>query len=146
MMKKGLRISTSVAIVLLLFLLTTCRQDISVPNPGAEKLFGTWTWLNSYCAWSRYSSPATTGYTQTISFDRDGICKLYQNGELKEKCKFSLSIGRSIRGVDTAVLINYSDKKNNTGYLLIPQSFIIEDNTLYLMDEAIDACSYTYAR
>ena len=137
----------TIAIVTLSLLLTTCRKDISVPNPDLERLFGKWEWVQSYCGWSGPSSPATTGYSQTVEFNKNGIYKMYQDGKQKEKRKFTLTEGNSIYTSGTAYLIEYTDtdliKKQD--YLTQSLTFRGQD-TLCLNDEAYDACGYIYVR
>jgi hypothetical protein len=127
--------------------LTTCRKDISVPNPDLEKLFGTWDWVGTYCGWSGASSPATVGYSQTVEFNKNGIYKMYHDGKQTDKRKFTLTEGSSIYTSGTAYLINYKDTKlfKKKNYTTQSVTFAGQD-TLFLNDEAYDGCGDTYVK
>jgi hypothetical protein len=134
-------------IAMLSIFLTTCKKDISVPNAEFEKLFGTWEWVESFCGWSGPSTPATVGYTETVEFNKNGTYKMFKDGHQQETRKFTLAEGSSIYTSGIANLIKYesSGLSNHQTYLTRSVSFGGED-TMYLNDEAYDACSYVYVR
>lgn len=138
-----------VTIMTLLFSVTACKKDISIPNPELEKLFGTWNWVQSSGGFSGQAiTPTTAGYSQTVEFNQNGSYKIYENGKQKDKMKFSLSSGNSIHSTETAYLIKYKDsglfdKENNS----VTQSVRFGGNdTLFLSDECYDCYQHIYIR
>src|SRR4051812_32598860 len=87
----------TVAVLVISVLLTTCRKDISLPDPELEKLFGNWSWVQSCGGFAgQTATPATVGCTRSLEFNKNGIYKCYVNGKQHEKLKFSLTEGVSI--------------------------------------------------
>ncbi|NTW33356.1 MAG: hypothetical protein HGB12_12165 [Bacteroidetes bacterium] len=80
----------TVVIVILSFFVTTCRKDISVPNTDLEKLFGTWDWVQTCGGFAgQTTTPTTSGYSQTVEFNKNGIWKIYKDGKQIDKLKFT---------------------------------------------------------
>jgi hypothetical protein len=139
----------TIAIVALSFCFTTCRKDISVPSTDLDKLFGTWNWIQSSGGFAgQINSPATSGYSQTIEFNKNGIYKIYKDGKQKDKMKFTLTNGTSIYNTGTAYLIKYKDiglfDKNDHS---VTQSVKFGgQDTLFLNDECYDCYGHIYIR
>ncbi len=138
------------AIVMLSFFMTTCRKDISVPNQDLDKLFTTWNWVQSTGGFAgQVTSPATTGYSQTIEFGRDGIYKRYKNGKLLDKFKFTLSEGTSIFSTGSAFLIKYEQTgifSSNDSPMISQSIKFSGQDTLFLNDEVYDGYSNIYTK
>jgi len=138
-----------IAIVTFSFFMTTCRKDISVPDPNLEKLFGTWNWVQSSGGiGGQTTTPATASYSQTVEFDKDGIYKICKNGKQQEKYKFTLTEDTSIHSTVTAYLINYK----HTGLFHSNKSITTQSimfggqDSLFLSDEAYDGYNNIYTR
>lgn len=136
----------TVAIVTISFLLTTCRKEL--PSSDLEKIFGTWVWVKSYGGEGGQTwTPATVGYSRTVEFDKNRICKWYKDGELVDKKKFILTEGSSISNINPAYLIKYKDTKlfKNKDYTTQLVLFGGQD-TLFLNDEVYDGFNDIYTR
>ena len=70
----------------------TFSQDVSVPNPGLEKLLGTWVWVKSTGGMAgKTTTPKITGHTQSIEFTKDGVEKIFRDGKQESEIKFTVT-------------------------------------------------------
>jgi hypothetical protein len=133
----------------LIFVMTSCRKDISVPNPELDKLFDTWDWIRSTGGISGAGeSPETTGSSIQIEFNKNGIFKLYKDNKQSSKYKFSLSEGESFYGSGTVYIITYNNMTESEKSSPGPNDeieFRTED-TLILNDQAADGYKGFYVR
>lgn len=130
--------------------LVNCNKDVSVPNEYLEKLFGSWTWMQSSGGFTggQTTTPMTEGYSQDVEFNRNGIYKLYQDGKQKEKMKFSLTEEPSNNSTGIKYIIKYDDAGIITQNKLVDtQSILFEgEDTLFLNDQCVDCYGHTYIR
>ncbi len=145
-MKKKL---SSIILVTLSLFLITCKKDTPVPNQSLDKLFGTWTWVQSTGGiGGETTTPATEGYTKKVEFDKNGIYKWFKNSKQQDRMKFTLCEGSSIHTTGTAYLIKYEDvglfdKKDH----LETQSVTFgERDSLFLNDECWDCYQNVYVK
>lgn len=121
-----------------------------MPNQNIKRLFGKWRWLESSGGIGGVTiNPVTESYSLTIEFTEKGIFKSFKNGKETDKCKFELSEGPSIMGIQTDAIINYIDR---SGFLGLhhdswKQSAGFNGNdTLILYDEMYDGFIHSYIR
>jgi hypothetical protein len=133
----------------LIVVISSCRKEISLPDESLSKLFGSWEWVQTSGGFAdTLVTPATEGYTQSVDFSSKGIYKIYRNGTLQDKLKFTLSQGNSIFHDSTANLITYE----NTGLGTTDEDYIKQsirfggEDTLFLYEECWDCYSYIYIR
>ncbi|MEI6853076.1 MAG: hypothetical protein WCL06_09540 [Bacteroidota bacterium] len=128
---------------------SSCRKDISLPDPSLSKLFGSWEWVQTSGGFAgEIITPSSQGFTQSISFESNGIYKLYKDGIQKEKKTFTLSEGISILTNTSAWMIRYKDTGiGDHSENAIAQSVRFSgQDSLFLADEAFDGYNYVYIR
>jgi hypothetical protein len=133
----------------LFFVVTSCRKDISVPNPELEKLFTTWDWVKSTGGISGAGeTPESTGCSIQIEYNKNGIFKLYKDNVQASKFKFTLSEGPSLYGSETVYIITYDNLKESLESSPGPNDEIEfrGKDTLILNDQAADGYKGFYVR
>ena len=133
----------------LFMVFSSCRKEISMPDESLSNLFGSWEWVQTYGGFAdTVVTPTTEGYTLSVDFSSKGIYKIYKNGTLQDKLKFTLSQGNSIFHDSTANLISYQNRGfGNTDEDYIKQSIRFGgEDTLFLYEECWDCYSYVYVR
>ena len=147
-MKTFSKIILFVVITTVSLFITSCRKDITMPNPELEKLFGSWDWVSTSGGYiGSTKTPVTEGYSAYISFDKKGITKMYKDGKKKETLKYTLTETATAVGNTTAYIIHYKNKgicNKNT-----PNQQIIRfggQDTLFLSDIYSDGFFNIYTR
>lgn len=130
-------------------LFSSCRKDISLPDPSLSKLFGNWEWVQTSGGFAgEIITPQSGGDTWSVEFNSNGIFKHYKNGKKVDKQKYTLSAGTSMLTNATAWFINYENASilDKTGPHL-PQTFRFGgQDSLFISDEAFDGYNYVYVR
>jgi hypothetical protein len=136
-------------IIGLSFSIMACRKDVSLPDPSFEKLFGTWEWVWAYGGFQGATiTPSTAGYSQTIEFKENGIYKIYENGEQKDKMEFTLTDQTSALNTNNRYLIKYKDTGlfDKNDYTISQYASFGGQDTLFLNDSCSDCFQYIYVR
>jgi hypothetical protein len=147
-MKKHLFLM-ALAFIALPLIFSSCRKDISLPDPSLDKLFGSWEWVETSGDYGgEIHTPQSDGDTWSIEFNKDGISKQYKNGKKVKKYKFTLSVGTSVLTNANAWFITFDnscimDQKKPP----MPQFFSFGgQDTLFISDDFIDGYNYVYVR
>lgn len=129
--------------------LSACRKAISVPAPELEKLFGSWVWVRTTGGVFLDTTTAAAGYTKTVVFNRNGICKRYKNGKQTDKLKFSLSAKNDASDSSVTYFINYKNIELFDGFKTTPSSqfvYFLGQDSLVLLEDCDDGQNYLYVR
>jgi hypothetical protein len=133
--------------VLLAILFSTCKKDISIPDPDFKKLFGTWEWVQSSGGFSgQTTTPASEGYTFTDKYKSNGVLIIYKNGNRTERMTYKFSEGTSILSNQPAYLIEYRDGTFSKKEVVSQLFKFAGEDTLYLFDNSDDGFTHIYVR
>jgi hypothetical protein len=146
---KDQRIIMAIAFIAVSMIFSSCRKDISLPDPSLSKLFGSWEWVQTSGGLAgQIKNPATEGQTQSVEFSSTGIYKLFINGEQKSKTKYSLSYLTAVHNADSPVLVTYENLGSGHQSDDIVKQYLTfkGEDTLYLNDECVDCFNYVYVR
>ena len=104
---------------------TSCSRD-SMPTME-DQLVGRWEWVQSAAtAGKGTSTPATTGHTVVVEFDRRGRARFYQDGAMIGAAKFRLkAVGNGWR--KSKNLIIYRGYKSQQFYSVSGNKLILQD-------------------
>lgn len=102
-----------------------CSRD-SMPTME-DQLVGRWEWVQSAStAGKGPSTPATTGHTVVVEFDRRGRARFYQDGAMIGAAKFRLkAVGNGWR--KSKNLIIYRGYKSQQFYSVSGNKLILQD-------------------
>jgi hypothetical protein len=137
----------SLSFIAILIIISSCSKDIDLPNSDAEKLIGSWKWVESSGGFSgRIISPSTEGYTKNLEFLKNGIYTESRNKKWYTDLQYTFHKAHSIYSTESVYQIKYLKTPNNS-YDNESQSFQFSGNdTLYLKDECHDCYSHIYVR
>lgn len=139
----------TIAVVTVSRFLTTCKKNISLPSPELEKLFGSWEWVQSSGGFGgQTTTPTSSGDSQTVEFNKNGIYKWYKGDKLQHKMKFSVTEYQSVYTTSPSFVIKYKDTR-----LFVNKDFPITQtvtfggqDSLFLNDECNDCYNHIYIR
>ena len=134
-------------LIAFVFLSSTCKKDIEIPDPELKKIFGKWEWIQSCGGFAGGCiSPATQGYTISIEFSSNGIYKKYKNNNLVDREAFSFSQGTCIHNHQQVWFVSFTQMPPHH-QSAFPMSVSFSGNdTLMLDDERYDGFGHIYAR
>ena len=137
------------AFVLFTFLLMAFKEDNVVKSQDLDKLIGTWVWKESSGGFTgQLTTPSTAGYIKTIKFKKNGIYKIYKNGKLNGKMRFTLAHGTSIYKKGKVSIIKYKDIRYfvNTNDLITESYEFGGEDTLIISEECYDCFTHIFIR
>ncbi len=139
------------SVLLLLSLALTLISCVKTDIPkGYEPIIGKWKWWFSCCGYGGIRiDPSTEGYELELSFNRNGVLKIYKNGKLHERliCKFEKH--KSIyTGKDEYMLACHNSRLDpKSWYINVLQSIVFHGrDTLILREECYDCFAHYYIR
>jgi hypothetical protein len=130
------------------FLSSTCKKEMQLPDPELKKIFGKWQWVSTSGGFTgKTITPASEGYTVRIEFSSNGIYQKYQNNALTDRKNFSFSQGTSIHNHKPVWVISFTEAVPhfNESPQAMSVSFSGQD-TLMLDEQAYDGYGYIYVR
>jgi hypothetical protein len=124
-----------------IFLSSTCKKAIQVPDQELKKIFGKWEWLETSGGFAgKITTPSKAGYSERIEFSNDGVYQKFRNDSLTDKKQFSFSQKTSIQTGKPAWVLSLNEGSNSMAV-----SFSGQD-TLMLNEQVYDGFSYSYVR
>ncbi len=133
--------TVTIVLIAFVFLSSTCKKAMQVPNPALKKIFGKWQWIESSGGFAgKITTPSKAGYFERIEFSNEGIYQKFKNDSLIDRKPFSFSQKTSIQTGKPAWVLSL-----NEGSISMTVSFSGQD-TLMLNEQVHDGFSHTYAR
>ncbi|MCB2377629.1 hypothetical protein LGH70_08550 [Hymenobacter sp. BT635] len=103
---------------------SACSRD-SMPTME-DQLVGRWEWVQSEPSKAGTSTPASTGHSVVVEFDRRGRARFYQDGAMIGAAKFRLkAVGNGWR--KSKNLIIYRGYKSQQFYSVSGNKLILQD-------------------
>jgi hypothetical protein len=108
---------------------SACSRD-SLPT-AEEQLVGRWEWVESTGEAPTSVTPASTGHTVLVDFDRRGRARFYEDGSLRSAAAFS--VRRAVHGTGRKRsfrhMIIYRGYQSNQFYSVSGNRLLMEDAT-----------------
>ncbi len=136
----------SALLVLFALVFCGCRKDISLPEQNLDRIFGRWSWVESYCGWSGKSTPESTDQVHYFEFRKNGVFIETVTNKTRSRGVFQLSEEQRADQTDFYIKLNYHNTfgvTKHSSYLLVNFS---GSDTLSLGGNIDDGCAVTYAR
>ena len=129
----------TILLSLLAVLIFSCGK-IDTPNAEAEKLFGKWRFVSSS---GGFAGTGNTSYSSNdvYEYKENGTFSHYQGNQLIDQSSFSLQLGPSIFSQTDQLLIHFGGLSPQ-----LSQSFVIEQDTLFLSEEVYDGFQYVFVK
>ena len=129
----------TILLSLLAVLIFSCGK-IDTPNAEAEKLFGKWRFVSSS---GGFAGTGNTSYSSNdvYEYKENGTFSHYQGNQLIDQSSFSLQLGPSIFSQTDQLLVHYGGLSPQ-----LSQSFVIEQDTLFLSEEVYDGFQYVFVK
>lgn len=122
--------------LILISFLFSCERNSE--NSNSENLIAKWNWIKSSGGIDgKVETPSSTGKNIMLEFSQNKV-KVYENGILKSEKNYNIQIKNSIMGGQKQMLI-YDPYQPD-------QSFLIENNKLFLSDECYDCYQSEYIK
>ena len=122
--------------LILISFLISCERNSE--NSTSENLIAKWNWIKSSGGIDgKVETPSSTGKNIVLEFSQNKV-KVYENGILKSEKNYNIQTKTSIMGGQKQMLI-YDPYQPD-------QSFLIENNKLFLSDECNDCYQYEYVK
>lgn len=142
--------SLIVALLAISFFLPACKKSVDLPDPKLESLFGSWEWLESSGGFSGSRiTPSSAGYTRTVEFGANGVYKIYRDGKLEDKVRFTVTESSSPYYGGPEYIITYGGSgifgPEQDTYLSESIHFRGQD-TLALTEDCADCYGHVYVR
>ncbi|TGE25531.1 hypothetical protein E5K00_10185 [Hymenobacter aquaticus] len=111
-------------LLLVAALASACSRD-SLPTME-DQLVGRWEWVQSESSKAGTTTPASTGHSVVVEFDRRGRARFYQDGAMIGAAKFRLkAVGNGWR--KSKNLIIYRGYKSQQFYSVSGNKLILQD-------------------
>lgn len=118
-----------------------CAKRQSPIGPQSDELYGYWTWKKSVGGFAGETrTPESTGYTQGLVFEKDGICKMYRDDTLVSYDHYVVVRDQTSWFDDSVYVIRYTRKVHPE------QVAFWSRDSLELVDLCIDCYWHTYTR
>jgi hypothetical protein len=129
----------TILLILLAVLIFSCGK-INTPNAEAEKLFGKWRFVQSY---GGFAGTGNTSYSSNdvYEYKENGTFSHYEGNQLIDQSSFSLQLGPSIFSQTDQLLIHFGGLSPQ-----LSQSFVIDQDTLFLSEEVYDGFQYVFVK
>jgi hypothetical protein len=129
----------TILLSLLAVLIFSCGK-IDTPNAEAEKLFGKWRFVSSS---GGFAGTGNTSYSSNdvYEYKENGTFSHYQGNQLIDQSSFSLQLGPSIFSQTDQLMIHYGGLSPQ-----LSQSFVIDQDTLFLSEEVYDGFQYVFVK
>jgi hypothetical protein len=129
----------TILLSLLAVLIFSCGK-IDTPNAEAEKLFGKWRFVSSS---GGFAGTGNTSYSSNdvYEYKENGTFSHYQGNQLIDQSSFSLQLGPSIFSQTDQLLVHYGGLSPQ-----LSQSFVIDQDTLFLSEEVYDGFQYVFVK
>lgn len=128
-------------IIILFFSIIVISCKVDIPNPEAEKIFGTWKLIEQ-----GYPYFVVRDSTEEIEFKRNGIFLRYSQGKRIEKRRFKISENKSMVYKSGSCQIDYNVEVFTDFPIQTQIVFFQGNDTLSLQDDGYDAAGATYIR
>jgi hypothetical protein len=129
----------TILLSLLAVLIFSCGK-INTPNAEAEKLFGKWRFVQCY---GGFAGTGNTSYSSNdvYEYKENGTFSHYEGNQLIDQSSFSLQLGPSIFSQTDQLLIHFGGLSPQ-----LSQSFVIDQDTLFLSEEVYDGFQYVFVK
>ena len=122
--------------LILISFLFSCERNSE--DSTSENLIAKWNWIKSSGGIDgKVETPSSTGKNIVLEFSQNKV-KVYENGILKSEKNYSIQTKNSIMGGQKQMVI-YEPYQPD-------QSFLIENNKLFLSDECNDCYQSEYVK
>jgi hypothetical protein len=122
--------------LILISFLISCERNSE--NSTSENLIAKWNWIKSSGGIDgKVETPSSTGKNIVLEFSQNKV-KVFENGILKSEKNYNIQTKTSIMGGQKQMLI-YDPYQPD-------QSFLIENNKLFLSDECNDCYQSEYVK
>lgn len=122
--------------ILIVAVFSACERNPD--SPASEKLMGKWNWVKSSGGINgKVQTPASTGKNVVLEFSASKI-KIYENGILQSERSYTIQTKNSITGGQKEMLVYEPFRPD--------QTFVIENQQLFLSDECADCYQSEYQR
>jgi len=133
--------TVTVVLIAFVFLSSTCKKAMQVPDPELQKVFGKWQWVSTSGGFAgKTITPASEKYNQRLEFTHDGTYKKYKNDSLVDGKNFSFSQSKSIHGLKQVWIISFDESSLKMAVLFLGP------DTMILNEQVYDGFSHTYVR
>lgn len=131
----------TLVLIAFVFLSSTCKKELQLPDPELKKIFGKWEWVESSGGFAgKTITPVSEAYTARIEFRSDGKYEKYKSGTLIEQKRFSFSQETSIHNRKPVWAVSFDESS-----LKMSVAFSGQD-TLLLNEQLYDGYGHVYAR
>ncbi len=117
---------------------TGCSFDD--PKSLNSDILGKWRWMESNGGIAGMTIKADENNQRFISFEKNGTFTLSDKQTVLIQTTYEVKKGKSIMASDLIPMIYFD------GESLMPQSFTLKKDTLFLSDEIYDGYGHTYVR
>src|SRR5258705_9482965 len=82
--------TVTVVLIAFVFLSSTCKKAMQVPDPELKKILGKWEWVSTSGGFAgKNSTPSNAGYDLRIEFKSNSMFVRYKDSTLIDNKKFS---------------------------------------------------------
>src|SRR5687768_11235483 len=129
---------TLLMLIAFVFLSSTCKKAMQVPDPELKKIFGKWEWVSTTGGIAGMTiTPLSAGHTIRLEFKSDGTYLIYENDSLVNTTRFSFSQSTSIHNRKPVWLLSFAETPASSNEKSVPISVSFSGQDTLLLNEQV---------